>query len=302
MKSIRFSTVTALDITRLQPLLNADIKHSHIHIIDMPYRLTSTWQDEGCEIGLWEDGDQLLAWAVYQPAWWNTDYVIHPAMRGTSLEKDVLSWSQTEMIRYAKRTGETFYGSIEFFEDTPNAKQTIGHLEALGYEKFDWTTRRFEIDLQRKLPNPQLPAGFAIRPLRGQSEVETYVNLHRAAFGSEKMTVPWRIRSLEHPAYRPEIDLVIIDPEGNLAGFCVCWLLQNMGQIEPLGVHPDYQGLGLGRALELTALHTLRKHGASAVHIDHVSLNEKAISLSLQTGFKQINNAVRYFVNADANA
>jgi GNAT superfamily N-acetyltransferase len=263
----------------------------------MPYRLTSTWQDQGCELGIWEKDDQLLAWAVFQPAWWNLDYALHPSAQGSALEAELLAWGQDQMKRYARRAGEQFYGSVEFFEDAPQAGQRVNYLERLGFQKFDWSIIRFAIDLQQDLPQPQLPAGFTIRPLRGRGEVGAYVSLHRAAFGSEKMTTAWRMRTLDHPAYRPEIDLVVVGPEDQPVGFCIGWLWQDIGQIEPLGVHPAYQGKGLGRALELTALHTLRQHGARWGYVDHVSLNEKAIALSLQTGFKPLNNALRYFID-----
>jgi ribosomal protein S18 acetylase RimI-like enzyme len=104
---------------------------------------------------------------------------------------------------------------------------------------------------------------------------------------------------LHHPAYKPEIDLVAVTPDGLLAGFCICWLWQDVGQLEPLGVHPEYQGLGLGRALELAALQQLRQHGVRTVCVDHGSNNEKAINLSLKTGFKQTHNALRYYVEVE---
>lgn len=107
------------------------------------------------------------------------------------------------------------------------------------------------------------------------------------------MTLEWRERKLKHPAYVPEIDLVVVGPDDQPVGFCVCWLLDGVGQIEPLGVHPDYQGMGLGRALEAAALGVMWEKGARKILVDHVSLNEAAIALSLQTGFKQTNNALR---------
>jgi ribosomal protein S18 acetylase RimI-like enzyme len=265
----------------------------------MAYRLTSTWQDQGCEIGIWKNDDKLLAWAVFQPPWWNLDYALHPSERGSPLEDEVMAWGQDQIKSYSRRIGEEFYGSVEFFEDMPKAEQTADHLEALGFMKFDWSTVRFEIDLHRDLPRPQLPKGFTIRPLRGNAEVETYVSLHRAAFGSEKMTTRWRMRTLEHPAYIPEIDLVIVGPEDKPVGFCICWIWQEIGQIEPLGVHPEYHSKGLGRALELAALLALWNQGARIVYIDHMSINEKAIAVSLQTGFRQSNNALRYYINAN---
>jgi mycothiol synthase len=107
------------------------------------------------------------------------------------------------------------------------------------------------------------------------SEVQTYVNLHRAAFDSEKMTLEWRTRILKHSAYRSELDLIMVKDENVPVGFCVCWQRENVGQIEPLGVHPDYQGTGLGRVLEFSAYQTLKSHGVDLIKIDHTSFNEK---------------------------
>jgi ribosomal protein S18 acetylase RimI-like enzyme len=80
-------------------------------------------------------------------------------------------------------------------------------------------------------------------------------------------------------------------------GFCVCWLREAVGHIEPLGIHPDYQGMGLGKALELAVYQTLKNYDARLIKVDHVSLNENAIALSKKTGFRQSQNALRYYVD-----
>ena len=290
-------TVKNYDYTKLNDLLNADPLHPHIHIVDMPYRMTSIWQDQGCEIGIWDKASEIAAWAIFQPAWWNLDFAIHPSLRGSGIEQEVLWWGKEQMSQYSKHSGEEFWGSVEIFEDAPNAAQTIQNLDAAGFTQFDWSMIRFERDLSQELPQAQLPAGYKIRPLHGTSEVQTYVNLHRAAFGSERMTFAWRSRTLQHPAYRPELDLILENEEDIPVGFCVCWQRGNMGQIEPLGVHPDYQGRGLGRALEISAYQTLKRHGVDVIKVDHASFNEKAIALSLNTGFRQRHRALRYYVD-----
>lgn len=292
-----FSITKNPDYALMQSLIDQDNQHPHIHAIDMPFRLTSTWQEHGCEVGMWKQGATLAAWAIFQPAWWNVDYAIHSSMVSASLEADIFAWGQAQMQQYANRTGEAFWGSVELFADAPHAQNTVQHLENTGFTKFDWSTLRFTLDLGDDLPLPQMPDGFRVRPLQGRSEVDRYVTLHRAAFGSDKMTASWRARTLAHPAYRPELDLVVVNSADIPIGFCICWLRQNSGQIEPLGILPDYQGKGLGRALELTAAHTLKTHGASAMHIDHTSFNEAAIALSQETGFKQSNDALRYYVD-----
>lgn len=296
MKRRSFTTIVSPDYVPLQAFLNADPKHPHIHRIDMPFRLTSIWQDQGCEIGIWQLEDQLLAWAVFQSPWLNFDYALPFSERGSSLEKEILVWGKEQIKKYSELNKKEFYGCVEFFENMPEAEKTIDLLEQLGFYKLDWSTPHFKFDLDQDLPQPKLPAGFTIRPFHGSSEIEAYIKLYYAVFspGGMGMTPAWRMRTLKHPLYRPEIDFVVVSPDQELVGFCLCWMWQNFGQIEPLGVHPQYQRIGLGRALELTALRALRHQGAKFAYIDHASNNEKAIPLSLQTGFKQINNAQKF--------
>jgi hypothetical protein len=222
MSLTNFTTTINPDLAQLHGLLIADPQHPHIHRVDMPYRLTSTWQEHDSEVGMWQQEGELMAWALFQPPWWNVDYALHPSLCGTSLEKEIFAWGAAQMRSYAQRAGDEFWGSVELFADTPGAAQTIDHLIQLGFQKFDWSVIRLEIDLDQELPEPQLPAGFTIRPLRGEAEVAAYVRLHRAAFDSKNMTTAWRQRTLHHPAYKPEIDLVAVTPEGALAGFCIC--------------------------------------------------------------------------------
>jgi ribosomal protein S18 acetylase RimI-like enzyme len=291
-----FSTTTNPDYERLQGLLYQSTNNLHIHAIDMPFRLTSTWQDQECEVGLWEREGKLVAWAVFQPPWWNVDYALHSSVQGTLLELEIFSWGKEQMRSYANLTGEEFYGSFEFFSDASHAQNTAQYLENQGFQKFDWSTIRFTLDLKQSLRSPQPMNDFRVRPLRGVSEVDLYVDLQRTVFDSSNMTSSWRKRTLEHPAYKPEFDLVVVNSADEPVGFCICWTWQDVGQIEPLGILPEYQGKGLGRALELTASQILRDHGIHTMYVDHSSFNKAAIALSRQTGFKQSKNALRYYV------
>ena len=124
---------------------------------------------------------------------------------------------------------------------------------------------QFQHSLAGLLPAPALPDGFLLRPLAGEQEVNAYAELHRAAFDSTSMTPDWRARTLRMPHYRPELDLVVAAPDGTLAGFCVGWFNEErqIGQIEPMGVHPRFQKLGIGRALLFEILRRFKEHGAA---------------------------------------
>jgi mycothiol synthase len=144
----------------------------------------------------------------------------------------------------------------------------------------------------------EAPSGVSIRPLAGAAEVEGYVTLHRVAFGSENMTLDWRHRILMLPDYRPELDLVAIAPDGRLAGFCIGWLAvvdgRTEAQIEPLGVHPDIQGQGLGRALVGEALRRFQAAGAERAHIEVDGDNTAARELYTRSGFHPTQTFLTY--------
>ena len=298
MKQKILHSLTIEDLTRLHRSLNSDKTNPHIHLVDMPYRFTSIWEEDGCPFSIWEEGDDIAGWAVFQTAWWNLDLHIPPKIQNSQLEREMIEWGVAQMRAYSNRSGDSFWGSVEIFASDPHASRFREILFSLGFKQFEWSTIRFARELSAaSLPSaPKLPDGYTIRPLAGQAEVAGYVAAHRGAFNSEVMTEKWRSRTLQHPHYRPELDLVVSDSDNRVAGFCVCWLIDGVGQIEPLGLHPDFQGLGLGKALETAAIRTLFEHGAHTLLVDHVSLNEKAIGLSLRNGFKQVDDALRFYV------
>jgi len=122
--------------------------------------------------------------------------------------------------------------------------------------------------------------------VRGPAESEARVAVQRAAFASEWMTVERYARVRSSPTYRPELDLVIEAPGGDLAGFALLWLdaTNRLGIFEPLGVAAAYQRRGLGRALMLAGLRCLGDHGADYALVE-TGLDYEARGLYEATGF-----------------
>ncbi|HXQ32769.1 MAG TPA: GNAT family N-acetyltransferase [Anaerolineales bacterium] len=180
-----------------------------------------------------------------------------------------VSVSQTERIRDLEHAG---------FESQANVGEN------------SWSQVLMEHSMQ--LPaDTRLPENFRIRPLNGKHEVDAYVALHRAVFESKNMTVEWRSRTLDHPEYIPELDLVAVAPDGQLAAFCICWLAKDLngeisGQIEPLGVHADFRKIGLGGAILLEGLKRLSVLGARRVYVQTDSHRNAAFRFMSQPVFK----------------
>jgi ribosomal protein S18 acetylase RimI-like enzyme len=105
------------------------------------------------------------------------------------------------------------------------------------------------------------------------------------------MTVGWRARTLERPEYLPDLDLVVEAPDGRLAGFCVCWISTDeqghalSGQVEPLGVHPDFREKGLGRGLLLEGIRRMQQRDVATMIVETDDDRDAAVALYTSAGF-----------------
>lgn len=276
----------------------------NLHRVDLPYRFSSWSFDYPENIRLWTDEQgQLLAWAVLQIPFWTIDYAFHPEFHH-ELHPHILRWADDQ----AGKVVGTASGHPAWFVAVP-AKQTdrIQDLEKIGFTSQEnigensWSQVLMEHSMQIG-DKINLADGFHIRPLNGASEVEAYVDLHRAVFESKNMTVAWRNRTLQRPEYVPDLDLVAVAPNGQLVAFCVCWLAENpngdcRGQVEPLGVHPEYRRLGLGQAILSEGLKRLQSGGAKQIYVQTDNYRDAAFKLYESSGFRVIKNILMYRKN-----
>jgi mycothiol synthase len=274
----------------------------NLHVVDLPYRLSSWALDDPDNIGLWVNTTgRLLAWAVMQTPFWTIDYVYHPDAPA-NLHREILAWADHR----ARRVLDTPSGRPCWFVMT-FASQTgrIHDLEEAGFVsqanvgEDSWSKVLMQRPARIPVAESALPPGFVIRPLAGVVEVQAYVQLHRAVFESKNMTAEWRARTARCPEYRPDLDLVAVAPDGRLLAFCICWLDRNCegnpsGQIEPLGVHQDFRQLGLGRAILSEGLRRLYPCGAERVYVETDKYRNAALELCEAVGFHLMRDVLVY--------
>ena len=152
---------------------------------------------------------------------------------------------------------------------------------------------------QAPLKQYRLPAGFTIRSLDGEREVEAYVALHQAVFETKNMTVDWRRRTLQHPDYRPDLDVVIAAPDGRLAAFCIGWAVVIPGEgltghIEPLGCHQDFRRYALGRLALVEVLRRMQAIGVQSIYVETDNYRDTALALYESVGFRIARNVLVY--------
>jgi mycothiol synthase len=143
---------------------------------------------------------------------------------------------------------------------------------------------------------PRWPPGVAVRPfVPGQDEAE-WLNVNNRAFAHDPDQGGWTgdvIRSLEaEPWFDPKGFLLAVDDRG-IAGFC--WTKTHppvlphepeaLGEIYVIGVDPDRQGTGLGRALVVGGLSSLYERDMTVGMLFVDASNEAAINLYRGLGF-----------------
>ena len=115
------------------------------------------------------------------------------------------------------------------------------------------------------MPSPELPEGFTLRHVE-KTDVEARVRVHQAAFNPSGVSIESYRNVMNAWPYRADLDWVVQAPNGEFAAFALAWFddVNWVGELEPVGTTPKYRGLGLARAVSLTALHALKDLGAES--------------------------------------
>ncbi|HOW91486.1 MAG TPA: GNAT family N-acetyltransferase [Anaerolineaceae bacterium] len=263
----------------------------HLRVLDLPYRLSSWGLDDPQNARLWfDDQGDLAAWVVMQSPFWQVDITCRPELE-KQLFPRLLEWADQ---RAMELTGTCHYREAWFITVFSGQFERIRELERRGYAdqsdvgEDSWS----KVLLRRDSGDPPRvyspPPGYRARPLRGADEVKAYVELHRVVFGSRNMTQAWRARTLEHTDYDPELDIVVETPDGQLGAFCIGWLRDGVGQIEPLGCRADLRRFALGRVALSEVLQRLVDRGAAQIYVETDNYRNTAFGLYEFFGFKVI--------------
>jgi len=147
-----------------------------------------------------------------------------------------------------------------------------------------------------------LKPGFKLMSFSDYGNYDSRVKLVHNAFDNPTYSEA-RYRSLQSsPSYQAELDLVIVNPQGDSVAYCMGWVAENdpkSGYIEPMGVHTDYRRNGFGTALAKECFKRLGKMRVEKVSI--ASHAEPNISNFLYQSLKpaSVKRAYRYSLNLE---
>jgi ribosomal protein S18 acetylase RimI-like enzyme len=200
------------------------------------------------------------------------------------------TWAEEQIACRVSSDGVKEIRTMWVFEDDA---ALISHLWRRGFVCGEEYLNYYERSLSTTLPGLSLPPGFNVQQVTEEDGLKRALASH-AAFGSDKPLEaywPRYQRFMRSPAYVPDLDLVTVAPDGSFASFCICWLdpVNRVGLFEPVGTHPDYQRLGLGKAVMLEGLHRMQAAGMQTAIVGAENDNPVAQGLYRSIGFQAVN-------------
>ena len=164
-------------------------------------------------------------------------------------------------------------------------------LRELGFAPVADPSPVFERTTDGDVVGATLPDRFVQRALTGTAEGPSRAAAARRAFENTmdaKEHTARYVAFMRSHAYDGERDLVAIAPDGRVAGFTIYWpdTELSLAELEPVGVDPDFQRLGIARALIAIALERLRDAGIRRARVTTNGSNAAAIVCYLACGFE----------------
>ncbi|MEZ4711952.1 MAG: GNAT family N-acetyltransferase [Caldilineaceae bacterium] len=237
---------------------------------------------------LWEDEcGAAVGFAIVEPAYRSLTFEVAPPADHAQVGAEMIAWA-ADQLRAAG------HSSMRISCRTDN-RARVELLTAHGFVAEPMSNLHLQRSLAQPIPTPQLAAGFTIQHMTGEHEVQKMVELHRAAFGTENMTVAYRLSMMRVPDYEPALDLIAVAPDGEWAAFGMAsishaenqQLEQPIGWLDPIGTRPKFQRRGLAKALMLTGLTLLKERGMKVAGTNTSHTNMAMQGLAAAIGFQE---------------
>ncbi len=144
-------------------------------------------------------------------------------------------------------------------------------LQQRGYEK---NAKSFDYDSEfvvEALPEPRLPAGYVLQSMAQENNIELRREIFGRAFNHPdpaEWPSAFSYQELQRaPDYHKDQDLYVVGPDGRYVSCCIVWYdeLNRLGILEPVGTHPDFRRMGLGKAVVLAGIRRAAALGAAKV-------------------------------------
>lgn len=241
-------------------------------------RLDDAAGSERVRHALATDGDELVGYGVSElgelPS---AELVVAPSAR--------LGGTGTMLLAALEKAGGRLHAWAH--GDLPAARAFAAGAGAREIRRL--LEMRRPADLPVAVPEPA--AGVTVRTFRSGADDAAWLRLNAAAFASHPEQGAWRQQDLDERLAEPWFDprgFFLAERDGELVAFH--WTKRHsaeLGEVYVVGVHPDAQGLGLGRLMTATGLRHLAGEGVSEISLFVDGDNLAAVALYTALGFSE---------------
>ena len=266
--------------------------------------------DPANDLKLWrDDAGRLLATASF----WRSqiegrfngylNFCVHPDARQGPLAAQILTWAE----QYCRTCAQAapLPGELQIsMRETETTR--IALCQQQGYSLIR-EFYRMARSLADPIPRSVLPDGYRIRQVDCEGDGEAWVDMFNQSFidhwNHEPMTLKQYRYYTSMVEYEPQLDQVVVSPDGTLTAFCYCKIHSRDNQrkgsqegwINVLGTRRGYRKQGLGRAILQSGLHQLKQAGMETALLGVDSMNPSgALKLYQSVGFQQQHTSCVY--------
>ena len=252
--------------------------HAFLHPGGLQWLLRRLGRRDRFAVLRWMDGGAVAGFGV------DDDGYVMIQSASASLDQYLALLDEAEA--HARQSGRTAIEVSAWDHD----RELLAHLALRGYEMSGMYGHELVCELVDEPSAPRLPAGFSMRWLEPELD-DAYVELHRAAWSTRAPSYyDGRMHAsvTSMPDFERELVPIIAAPDGTLAAYCIAWFdpRTQTVEIEPLGTHPQYRRLGLGRAVVEEVKRRSAVRGAGSVMVWGGHNNDVAIHMYESAGLR----------------
>jgi len=275
------------DLSKVQEFLFEVHKETGTFQNWLPTRFENNHMDQVENIRIWEEeGAQRRVMAVANPET-KTIYFIQIRPGHPPLLDTVIRWIETHTA--SKKPDPAEKQKIHII-NIGGDREREAALRKRGFERGPVYGILRVRDLNAPIPDAPVPEGFTIRSVRGREDYEKLAANIRAVFGHGEWFTADTLEGIARGSfYIRDLDLVAEAPDGAIASFCTFRVdpVSRATELEPMGTHPDYRGLGLAKSLIFEGMRRLKKYDPLLLYIDGAADNPRANRLYEATGFEK---------------
>lgn len=279
------------DFTSVMKFLAELYEKTHSYENWFPDRFENCSEEREDGVRIWEDvNDTETKIVAITSRDSPKDYFLSVDPEYHTVEGEMIRWIDSHY--YSSKTDKSSKLHINILEGNSRREKLLTEMNFIKKGIYGYYRIRKGSSPKPKFPCPK---GFTIRPIRKDEYVQQTLNIRKVFGHGESFTADVLEWISNCSFYHKELDLVAVNPDGIIASFCTFRVdpTSSIISLEPMGTHPDFRKLGLGKALMTEGIRRSMKFNPPFFYIDGAANTPAANRLYDITGFDE-----KYAINS----